>query len=150
MPDSLPEPSDKKAAHHDGPHLPPDAGSVNSSGKFNIRDAVVDVLDTYQKVLAGLYDARGVSTGFRDLDQLIGGLRPNEIFVIAARPGMGKTSLMLRIAEHICIDQKVPTLIFSGSGSTLTRFVISRTPSSNSTTAMEYGASAPKAGMPFW
>lgn len=120
-PSSFPEPNDVKAAHHDGSHLPPEAGSANSSGKFNIRDSVEEVLSHYNNVLAGLEDARGISTGFRDLDQLIGGLRPGEMFVIAARPGMGKTSLMLSIAEHICIDQKVPTLIFSGESTAFQR-----------------------------
>lgn len=56
----------------------------------------------------------GLSTGLQELDQMIAGLRPGNLFVVAARPGMGKTSLMLKIAGDICMNQNVPTLIFSG------------------------------------
>ena len=41
------------------------------------------------------------------------GLKPGEMFVIAARPSMGKTSLMMNIVEHVCIDQAKPSLVFS-------------------------------------
>lgn len=76
-------------------------------------DSVEEVIDQFQMVLAG-ERAPGLATGFQELDELTTALKPGEVFVIGSRPGMGKTSLMLRIVEHVCIDQKVPTLIFSG------------------------------------
>ena len=56
----------------------------------------------------------GLLTGFEELDDLTAGLKAGEVFVIASQPGVGETSLMLRLVEHICINQKVPTLVFSG------------------------------------
>ena len=80
---------------------------------FSIRDSVNSVIDHFQGLLAGEIVA-GLSTGFEELDDLTTGLKAGEVFVIASQSGMGKTSLMLRMVEHICINQKVPTLIFSG------------------------------------
>ena len=55
----------------------------------------------------------GLATGFRDLDRITGGLHPGNVFVIAARPSMGKTSLAMNIAEHVTVDQKIPAGVFS-------------------------------------
>ncbi len=56
----------------------------------------------------------GVPTGFAQLDELMGGLHPNEMIVIAGRPGTGKTSIALNIAERALFGSSpVPTLIFS-------------------------------------
>lgn len=52
----------------------------------------------------------GLPTGFRDLDRQIGGFHPGDLIVIAARPAMGKTALMLNLAIN-CAE---PVLIFSG------------------------------------
>ena len=54
-----------------------------------------------------------VKTGFRDLDRIISGMHGSELIILAARPGMGKTALALNIAEHVAVDQKVTTAIFS-------------------------------------
>ena len=55
----------------------------------------------------------GVATGFRELDELTGGLQPGEMIVVAARPSMGKTALGLNIAEHIGADNGQGVAVFS-------------------------------------
>ncbi len=56
----------------------------------------------------------GVPTGFTTLDKMMRGLHENEMIVIAGRPGTGKTSIALNIAESALFGKKpVPTLIFS-------------------------------------
>ncbi len=59
--------------------------------------------------------ARGVKTGFTDLDNVIGGLRPGTMNIIAAQPGVGKTALGLNIIENIVCseDVKDPAIVFS-------------------------------------
>jgi replicative DNA helicase len=55
----------------------------------------------------------GVSTGLRELDRRTLGLSGGDVVVIAGRPGMGKTSLALNMAEHIAVTLGKPALIFS-------------------------------------
>ncbi|MGW6912545.1 replicative DNA helicase [Kitasatospora sp. NPDC054939] len=55
----------------------------------------------------------GVPTGFTDLDKLTGGLRPGQMIVVAARPGMGKSTLALDVARAAAIRHGIHTVIFS-------------------------------------
>ena len=50
---------------------------------------------------------KGISTGFIKLDEMTGGLHPGELFVLAARPSMGKTALALNIAQHVATHPKI-------------------------------------------
>ncbi|MBX3419245.1 MAG: replicative DNA helicase [Pirellulaceae bacterium] len=54
-----------------------------------------------------------VETGFKDLDNLLGGLHGSELLIIAARPSMGKTAFALNIAEHVAIEVNRPVLFIS-------------------------------------
>jgi replicative DNA helicase len=65
-----------------------------------------------EAVYAGDSNA-GIGTGFYDLDNLTGGLHPNEMCVVAARPGVGKTALALNIASHVVLHLKQPVGFFS-------------------------------------
>ena len=56
---------------------------------------------------------RGVPTGFADLDNYLAGLQKSDLIVLAARPGLGKTSLALDIARNVAINTKVPVGLFS-------------------------------------
>ncbi len=55
----------------------------------------------------------GVPTHFIDLDNLINGLSPSNLMILAARPAMGKTALALNISEHICFKNNLSVGIFS-------------------------------------
>lgn len=57
--------------------------------------------------------AKGISTGFANIDKKTGGLMPAEMFVIAARPSQGKSALMMNIVESLALDQNLPVLVFS-------------------------------------
>lgn len=56
---------------------------------------------------------RGISTGFADLNNLLGGLQKSDLIILAARPSMGKTSLALDIVRHIGVKEKTPVGVFS-------------------------------------
>lgn len=56
---------------------------------------------------------RGVPTGYKDLDNKLAGLQPSDLFIIAARPSMGKTAFVLNLAHNVAVSAKKPVLIFS-------------------------------------
>lgn len=78
-----------------------------------IKQSVNEVLEQFQALLAGEKGAQGIGTGFSELDRMSSGLKPGEMFVVAARPSMGKTSFMMNIVEHICMDLQKPSMVFS-------------------------------------
>ena len=55
----------------------------------------------------------GVPTGFPIMDKTLSGLQPSQLIVVAGRPGMGKTSFALNIAEHVATREHRPVVIFS-------------------------------------
>ena len=69
-----------------------------------------DRIDELQKTGSGL---RGVKSGFADLDNLLSGMQKTNLLILAARPGQGKTAMVLNIAQHIAVKQKLPIGIFS-------------------------------------
>lgn len=56
---------------------------------------------------------RGLSTGFVDLDKVLGGLQKSDLLILAARPSMGKTAFALEIMRNIAVNSKTPVGIFS-------------------------------------
>ena len=56
---------------------------------------------------------RGIPTGYKDLDNILAGLQRSDLFILAARPSMGKTALALNIAHNISLQAKESVLIFS-------------------------------------
>jgi len=70
-----------------------------------------DRLDDLHRHKGGL---RGIPTGLKELDRILAGLQRSDLFVIASRPAMGKTALMLNIALHVATKAKQgAVLIFS-------------------------------------
>src|SRR5580692_2425120 len=70
----------------------------------------------------------GLSTGFKRFDEMTGGLHGGELFILAARPSMGKTALAMNIAQHVATHPKIrkPVAVFSlemSSASLLTRLL---------------------------
>jgi replicative DNA helicase len=56
---------------------------------------------------------RGIPTSYRDLDNMLAGLQPSDLFILAARPSMGKTAFVLNLAHKIATEAKESVLIFS-------------------------------------
>jgi len=55
----------------------------------------------------------GISTGFTKFDSNTAGLQPSDLIIVAARPGVGKSSFALNIAEHVGVRVRRPVAIFS-------------------------------------
>lgn len=77
-------------------------------------DGIVSVLDGIQARHDGQGAGDFIPTGITELDEkLNGGLRAGKVYVIAARPSMGKTALALTIAEHVALDEGLPAGVLS-------------------------------------
>jgi len=103
--------------------------AAESGTEETIKETVAAVMKFFEEFLAGDRSTSGIQTGYPDLDKMGGGLKPTDMFVIAARPSMGKTSFMMNIVEHVAIDLNVPAMVFScemGSQQIVQRLVFSR------------------------
>lgn len=71
------------------------------------------ILETEKKWLKGSPDGlSGYSTGIPELDKMCGGLTPGELTIVGARPGQGKTALVVSLIRNLC-HQNIPCGIFS-------------------------------------
>lgn len=70
----------------------------------------LDLLDKMKQAGTGI---TGTATGFIDLDNQLTGLHGGELIVLAARPGVGKTSLAMNVAVNVALGEKLPVAIFS-------------------------------------
>jgi replicative DNA helicase len=55
----------------------------------------------------------GIPTGFQDLDELLSGLQKGNLIVVAARPGVGKSSFVCNVARNVAVDARTPVAMFS-------------------------------------
>ena len=78
-----------------------------------INPLVTTSIDAIEKLFHKQDRFLGVPTGFMDFDHMTSGLQPGNFIIIAARPSMGKTTLVLNMAQNIAIDQERPVAIFS-------------------------------------
>jgi replicative DNA helicase len=88
--------------------------------KQHVKQSIVSI----ETILANSFDRldelhrdkgkiRGIPTGFRDIDNVLAGLQRSDLFILAARPSMGKTAFVLNLAHNIAIQAKEPVLFFS-------------------------------------
>jgi replicative DNA helicase len=76
-------------------------------------DIVQQVLQKFETIQSDPTVFRGIETGFRRLDQMTNGLQPSDLIVLAARPGMGKTSLAMNLVEHAALQKNKVCAVFS-------------------------------------
>jgi replicative DNA helicase len=88
---------------------------ISDSAKL-MKEPTHEAMNVITKMMMKKGELTGVTSGFKDLDDLTWGFQRQEMIVIAARPSMGKTSLALNIAESAALPRRgdaVPTLVFS-------------------------------------
>ncbi|MBU0676775.1 MAG: replicative DNA helicase [Verrucomicrobia bacterium] len=81
-------------------------------------DMVKQTMENIESIFQGRVTSSGIPTGFSEIDQLLLGLQPSDMIILAARPSMGKTSLAMNIAENAAIATRSdpearPVAIFS-------------------------------------
>jgi replicative DNA helicase len=98
-----------------------------SGSASELKDLIIRAYELIEKRKDSI--VTGLATGFHELDDWTCGLQNGEMIIIAGRPSMGKTSLVLNIAEHIGVIEKAPVAIFSletGRQQLAERFLCSR------------------------
>jgi len=83
------------------------------TGFTSISPIVGDVFKQIEELSNRKSPVTGLETGFVDLDRMTAGMHPSDLIIVAARPGLGKTSLCLNIAEHVAIRKHKTVGIFS-------------------------------------
>lgn len=86
------------------------------SGSTRFKDLVPllhEAFDRFEKLSSEEHKLRGVPTGFKSLDDILGGFQSSDLIIIAARPSVGKTALALDIARRTASLHKTPVGIFS-------------------------------------
>jgi len=75
-----------------------------------VRDAILQAFDTLTKARQKGGGVTGFTTGFSELDRRMSGMHKGDLYIVAGRPGMGKTSFVLNIAANVC----APRMVSSG------------------------------------
>ncbi|MFW1970865.1 replicative DNA helicase [Acinetobacter bereziniae] len=85
---------------------------------FHIHDAAantfLEISRKMEAMISGETMIKGIQTGIYDLDKKLGDIEPGCLMILAARPAMGKTTMLQVIANYVAVVQKKPVLIMSG------------------------------------
>jgi replicative DNA helicase len=79
----------------------------------SIESILTDSFDRMEELHRNKGTLRGVRTGYRDLDNMTAGLQRSDLIILAARPAMGKTTLVTNLAYNVATIAKQPVLFFS-------------------------------------
>lgn len=91
-----------------------DVDGANSEDDYQVlSDLMASTIDELEDIENRDGEVHGVMSGFTDLDKLTTGFRPGQMIVVAARPGVGKSTLGLDFVRHAAIRQNKPAAIFS-------------------------------------
>ena len=85
----------------------------SSGGPQAIRPLLTEAVERIDQLFQTKGALTGLSTGFRDLDDMTMGFQPGDLIIVAGRPSMGKTSFAMNIAESAVIAGEKPVLVFS-------------------------------------
>lgn len=85
----------------------------NRSGFASISEVLNQAVDHIDELYQRDEQITGISTGYKQLDQMTSGLHEDELIILAARPGVGKTAFALNVAQNIGTDTDETIAIFS-------------------------------------
>ena len=89
------------------------AGDRGDEDVREISQIVIQTLNQIDARMKGEGHEGAIETGYPELDNLLSGMHPSELLILAARPSMGKTALALNIAQHVVVEQRRPVLFVS-------------------------------------
>jgi len=82
-------------------------------GPIGMSDLLTKAVDRIDELFNMKGQMTGISTGFRDLDDMTSGLQPSDLVIIAGRPSMGKTTFAMNLVEHAVVSNDKPVIVFS-------------------------------------
>jgi replicative DNA helicase len=82
-------------------------------GLLPIKGLLVEEFQRIERLNESGAELTGVPSGLKALDRVLSGFQPSNLIILAARPGMGKTSLALGFARHVGVNCSLPVAIFS-------------------------------------
>lgn len=82
-------------------------------GPENIKSILVKAVERIDALYHNGEALTGLPTGLSDLDEMTSGLQSSDLVIVAGRPSMGKTTLVMNMAEHAAIKATKPVLVFS-------------------------------------
>ena len=82
------------------------SGMADTSEMVKIDSIIPDVMNIFDEVSKDKNALKGISTGYKYLDQILNGLHKSDLLVLAARPGVGKTSFAMNIVENVALAGK--------------------------------------------
>jgi replicative DNA helicase len=85
----------------------------STGGPQTVRPLLTQAIERIDELFQTKGALTGLSTGFREIDDMTMGLQKGDMVVVAGRPSMGKTSFAMNIAEHAVINGDKPVLVFS-------------------------------------
>ncbi len=78
-----------------------------------IKDTLEEAWKRIERMHEKSGELRGVTTGFKELNNLLSGFQKSDLIILAARPSVGKTSLALDFVRHAAVGAKIPVAFFS-------------------------------------
>lgn len=87
--------------------------TAGDGGPENIKSILVRAVEKIDALYHNGDAITGLATGLSDLDEMTSGLQPSDLIIVAGRPSMGKTTLVMNMAEHAAIKASKPVLVFS-------------------------------------
>ncbi len=80
---------------------------------YKMGDMIMDTIKMVEQLFERKELVTGVPTGFLDLDRMTAGLQPSDLIIVAARPSMGKTAMVLNVAQYVALHANIAVAIFS-------------------------------------
>lgn len=84
-----------------------------AGGPIGMSELLTKAVDRIDELFNMQGQMTGLSTGFRDLDDMTSGLQPSDLVIVAGRPSMGKTTFAMNLVEHAVVSSDKPVVVFS-------------------------------------
>jgi len=90
-----------------------ESSAGQESGPVSVNPVLTKTLERIEELFDAPDGITGITTGFKDLDEMTSGLQSSDLVIVAARPSMGKTAFAMNLVESALIKAEAPVLVFS-------------------------------------